>query len=125
MLSNAGLWPTGEPNQWALVGDLTWELGRPGGEVLTIPDGFVTDLATIPGWAQALFNPFSPDTAPAALIHDALLSLGYEQRVAAGEFYHVMTACGVKRWKRILLYLSVVLGSDNWDNHEPLSKGAV
>ena len=114
--SNVGIWPTGD-GRWTLVGNIVWHVGKTGsGFVLTVHDGFTTDLASIPHWAQWLLNPYAPDTTPAALVHDALLDQGVEYRVAAGEFYRVMTICKVPFWKRFIFYMAVVLASGEWDN---------
>lgn len=118
--------PSGDgraPDRWALVGELRWELGKPGGgHWIEVEDGFITDLASIPGWLHWLINPFAPDTCRAAIIHDALLAQGYEQRVAAGEFYRALVADGVAVSKARMFLVAVLVRSDNWRNESPLSK---
>lgn len=78
------------------------------------PDGFVTDLASIPAWLRWLLNPYAPDTAVPAAAHDWLLQCGYEERLAAAYFYVAMKDWGVPRWKRIAYFLGVILASSNW-----------
>lgn len=109
-----GIWPSGD-GRWVLVGELRWHLGYPGSpDVLRVPDGFVTDLASIPRWLHWLVNPFDPATCPAAIIHDYLLEQGFEQRMAAGEFYRRLTFDGFPLWKRKLFYFAVLAFSDAW-----------
>jgi hypothetical protein len=104
-----GIW------KWCLTAPLAWEVGKEGsGFMVTADAGFVTDLASIPRWARWLFNPYEPETAKAAVVHDNLLKLGWEQRAAAGEFYAALSADSVKLRKRIIYYLAVVLAIDHW-----------
>jgi hypothetical protein len=106
-----GIWPTGT-GSWAVVGPYFHELGKHGSaHFLDVPDGFVTDLASIPRAFHWLFNPYDPSTVEAAIVHDAMLEQGYEQRVAAGEFYRVMALSNLPVWKCRLFYLAVVFAS--------------
>lgn len=114
--------------KWCLTSDLHWEVGHKGsGLWVTVPDGFVTDLASIPAAARWLFNPNDPQTAKAAAVHDWLTPTREERaagagrplwdgRTAAGEFYACLTADGVKPVRRKLYYFAVVLGiaADEW-----------
>ncbi len=71
--------------KWCLVSPLTWELGKPGsGFVLTIEEGFVSDLVTIPFWLHWLIDPTIRPRPARPSSHDALLAQGFEQRVSAG-----------------------------------------
>jgi hypothetical protein len=109
-----GIWPTGD-GRWCVVGDMTFHLGKVGGAPLVVPAGFVTDLASIPWAFQWLFSPNDPSTVEAAVIHDALLTQEYDQRVAAGEFYRALTRGTSPSWKRRLFYFAVLLASTEWD----------
>jgi hypothetical protein len=118
-----GIWPITALDgrwQWVLVGTpMLRELGHPGsGLTLTVPDGFVSDLVTRPksrliAW---LIDANDPQTARAAIVHDALLAQRFEQRMAAGEFYRVLVEDGVPVWKAILYFTAVLIASDNWRN---------
>lgn len=122
-----GIWPfkDGSIWKWCLVSPLAWEMGKPdSGFELTIDAGFVSDLVTIPGWAKPLVDENSPATARAAIIHDALLAQGFEQRVAAGEFYRVLIEDGVPLHEAQVLFVAVLIASDNWLNVGPLSHAA-
>jgi hypothetical protein len=120
---HVGIWPITAVDgrwQWVLVGaPLTRELGKAGsGFFLIVPDGFVSDLVTRPksrliAW---LIDANDPQTARAAIVHDALLAQHFEQRMAAGEFYRVLVEDGVPVWKAILYFAAVLIASDNWRN---------
>lgn len=107
---SAGLWPYRDDEGkwwWCVVGGFMI-----GG--YTVPDGFVTDLCSIPALLRWLLNPYAPDTAPAGAGHDYLLKLGVEERVAAGLFYERMKLDGVSRVKRIAYFAGVLLASSGW-----------
>lgn len=111
-----GIW------KWAVIGPITWEIGKPGsGFAFTVDAPFVSNLVTIPSWLRWLIDRNDPQTARASIIHDALLAQGFEQRMAAGEFYRALCEDGVGRVKRVAFYLAVVAASSNWDNDLPLS----
>ncbi len=126
MTDPTGIWPfkDGGVWKWCLVSPLTWELGKPGsGFVLTIEEGFVSDLVTIPFWLHWLIDPNDPATARASIIHDALLAQGFEQRVSAGEFYRVLVDDGYPLWRARMFYAAVLWASDNWADAGELSHG--
>lgn len=78
-----------------------------------VPAGFTSDGATIPGFLLWPFSPMGP-WAPAAWLHDYLLSKGYPRRVAARRFYTAMGELeiwppvrwcfylGVRAWDRVV-----------------------
>ena len=107
MEKSVGIWPTGEPNLWCVVGELEWT--KENGEIIIIPDGFVTDLASIPFWLHWLVNPFDPLTAPAAIIHDWMLDRKMDQKVAAKEFYRRLIHDNFPVWKAKIYYFAVYL----------------
>ncbi len=107
---------------WAycLTEPLTWELGYQGSTLyVTVPAGFVTDLASIPRIFWSLLNGYAPETAKAAALHDwlrptpedivAQVRPAWDVQSAAGEFYHALKAGSVPVWRRKVLYLAVVL----------------
>lgn len=59
---------------WGLQKPLTYQPGE-AGEQITVPAGFVTDLASIPRWAWVLLPPDGP-WVKAAIIHDFLYATG-------------------------------------------------
>ncbi|RUP39335.1 MAG: DUF1353 domain-containing protein [Acinetobacter sp.] len=104
-MSVVGIWPTGEPNLWCVVGELEWKTED--GETIIIEDGFITDLASIPFWLQWLVNPFDPLTAPASVLHDWMLDKKMDQKKAAKEFYRRLLFDKFPRWKAMLYYAAV------------------
>lgn len=106
---------------WELTEDLWWEIGYKGsGQWVRVPKGFVTDLMSLPWIARLFLDKSDPSTAKAACVHDWLRptpeDIVIQQRplwdvqVAAGEFFHMMKADRVSRWRRVLCYLAVVIG---------------
>ena len=108
-----GLWPwvddNGKVTMWVVVNGFWIDGGR-----YMVPDGFITDLASIPTWLHWLFNPFSPETAVPAAGHDFLLKLGVDERVAAGIFYEMMRDWQTPRWKRKLYFWAVLFAARGW-----------
>lgn len=100
---------------WCTVGKHRWELFKEGSGIwMEVPEGFITDLASIPRWAQWLVNPFDPQTCGPAVEHDWALSLRYEQRPAAGEFYRRLRMVGFPRWKCVGFFFAVLVASSDW-----------
>lgn len=114
---DSGVW------KWCLTAELHWEIGHKGSGIwITIPDGFVTDLASIPFWARWLLNPNRPETAKAAAVHDwltpTILEKGsrplWDCRTSAGELYAALRADGLPVWQCKLYYFAVVIGISEW-----------
>ncbi len=126
--AHAGIWPIELPDggwRWVVVGPDEWELGRPGsGHWLHIEAGFVSNLVTRPAHPllRWIIDANDPQTARAAIVHDAMLAQGFEQRVAAAEFYRVLIADRVPQWKAKLYFAAVLINTDNWGNTAPLSR---
>jgi len=111
---------------WCTVGTMVWEVGvRGSGLFVTVPDGFVSDLASIPRWLHWALNPYDPCTVKAAIIHDWLTPDPEEredeaydpiarplwnQRTSAGEFYAALRADGMARFKANLYFSAVLVG---------------
>ena len=63
--------------------DNKWELGRSyTNDGITVPKGFITDLASIPRVLWWLYSPSNGDYAGACLIHDYLYTLQYDRAMA-------------------------------------------
>ena len=78
--------------------------------VLTIPAGFVTDLASVSRLLWWVLPPFGRYTR-AAVVHDFLYSgQGLSRAIADAIFLEAMTDLGVGRWKRWVMYAGVRLG---------------
>lgn len=107
MESKVGIWPTGEPGLWCLVGELNWV--KEDNNLIVIEDGFITDLASIPSWLQWLVNPYDPLTAPASVLHDWMLDNKMDQKMAAKEFYRRLIFDKFPVWKAKLYYAAVFM----------------
>ena len=79
-----------------------------------VPDGFVTDLASIPMWLHWVFNPFSPETAIPSAGHDLMLKAEVDERLAAAHFYVALRDWGVPRWKRQVYFWGVLFAARGW-----------
>lgn len=85
---------------------------------ITVPKGFVTDLASVPRSFWTIFPPFGKYT-PAAVIHDFLYSehntTGINRTLADKIFLHIMRELNVEFLKRKAMYRAVRLfGETSW-----------
>lgn len=79
----------------------------PSDEVIRVPAGFVTDLASVPRALWAVLPPHGK-YAKAAIIHDYLYTKGEVPRLEADRvFSEAMEVLGVPKWKRKLMYWAV------------------
>lgn len=109
-----------EADRWWLDGELVYQSaleGEDGQHVLvTVPDRFETDLASIPHFPPFLRTVFEDNGKhrPAAVVHDYLCGLGLAfPRVLADKiFYEAMKLVGVKRWQRRLMYMAVRINTE-------------
>ena len=103
-------------NKFQLTAPLIYQVAPE--RVITVPEGFVTDLASIP-------RVFYISTPPignydlAAVVHDFLYSAQITTRAQAdGLFRQAMQDCGVGRYTRTKMYLAVRLfGGAIWDRY--------
>jgi len=78
-------------------------------EIITVPKGFITDLATIPKLFWVLLPP-TGKYGKAAILHDYLYSNAIEtKRYADDVFLEAMKVLGVGRIKRTIMYYAVRL----------------
>lgn len=81
---------------------------------VAVPQGYVTDFASIPGWIQWLIAPFGRHSE-AAVVHDWLYTLGTKgdhkaRKLADQTFRRALAIVGVKFFRRNLMYWAVRLG---------------
>lgn len=116
------LMPAPGTGKYVLVQDVSYEIGFAGsGIFVTVPDGFMTDLASVPRLLWPLVPPHSPDYAAAAVVHDFLYEWkqGLFTRVVADAiFYEAMRVLGVPAWRAVVMYLAVRL-ANNWTVQKP------
>lgn len=97
--------------EWEVVENYTL-LGR------TVPAGFRCDMASVPRWAWPVIPPTGLHGG-AAVLHDFLYSTGLVPKVEADAyFFEAMRSLGVPRWRRVVMYLAVVIGGgEAWAAH--------
>ena len=95
-------------DKWELLSPFSFYVGEPeANEWITVPKGFVTDLASIPRILWPVLPP-SGEYAKAAILHDYLYRYGRKgRRYADAVFYEAMGVLGVARWRKWLLYAAV------------------
>lgn len=107
--------PDGQPDteggraQWFVSSDLAYTTKA--GELIVVPAGATTDLASIPRLVSALLPPDGP-WIKAAVLHDHLYrTKGLAGRFTRGQcdaiFSEAMKAQGVAAWKRALIFGAV------------------
>ncbi len=107
--------------RWRLVEPFKFWLTDNPDDVILVPAGYVTDLASVP---QILWSIFPPHGryAKAAIIHDWLYDNALRTKAEADRiFLDAMKVLGVPRWRRTLMYVAVRLfgrGSYDKDTHK-------
>ncbi|EIU1806379.1 DUF1353 domain-containing protein [Salmonella enterica] len=76
-------------------------------DVIEVPAGFITDLATVPRIFWMLLPP-DGKYAKAAIIHDYMYDNALRSKKEADKiFLDGMTVLGVPKWKRTIMYYAV------------------
>lgn len=102
-----------------------WRLGTPlvyeaeSGELITVPVGFITDLASIPQIFHSLI-PVNGKHRLAAILHDYLFVIQDRTRSEVDAlFLEAMEAAGVRLTQRWVMYLTVRAGGWRaWSKNE-------
>lgn len=95
--------------RWRLVEPFEFWLTDNPDDVIYVPEGYVTDLASVPRLLWTLFPPHGR-YAKAAIIHDWLYDNALRMKAEADRiFLDAMTVLGVPRWRRRVMYLAVRL----------------
>jgi hypothetical protein len=97
----------GGSGEWVLTAPLVYY-----GDVfamVAVPEGFRTDLASVPRWAY--YGLFGNVAHKAAVVHDFLIEEGYKREDCDAEFMAAMKASGVPAWRRWPMYAAVRLYS--------------
>lgn len=99
------------------VGEFTYKMGKPmeviiNGRHLSVPAGFVTDLATIPRIFWSFDSPFDGKYMSSAILHDYLYacSLTHDRREADKILYTAMREEGSSKWTANKFYFAVRIG---------------
>ncbi|ECH9713658.1 DUF1353 domain-containing protein [Salmonella enterica subsp. enterica serovar Javiana] len=95
------LWRIHEPFEFYLSDDNS--------DIISVPAGFITDLASVPRIFWTLLPP-DGKYAKAAIIHDWMYDNALRTKKEADLiFLDGMTVLGVPRWKRTIMYYAVKL----------------
>ncbi|HGJ3207286.1 TPA: DUF1353 domain-containing protein, partial [Salmonella enterica subsp. enterica serovar Anatum] len=120
ILERLGLynWRVYEPFEFYLSEDIS--------DIISVPAGFVTDLATVPRIFWTLMPP-DGKYAKAAIIHDWMYDNALRTKKEADKiFLDGMTVLGVPRWKRTIMYYAVRLfGKGMYNRKTPANKAGV
>jgi hypothetical protein len=79
------------------------------GTTITVPDGFVTDFASIPAPGRILISGHGHDRW-AAVVHDYLYHTKHNRKQADAVFLEALEVSGVNLIKRRLMYRAVRTG---------------
>ncbi|EDV0418050.1 DUF1353 domain-containing protein [Salmonella enterica subsp. enterica] len=92
---------------WRVYKPFAFYLSDDESDVIEVPAGFITDLATIPHIFWILLPP-DGKYAKAAIIHDYMYATALRTKKEADKiFLDGMTVLGVPRWKRTIMYYAV------------------
>ncbi|EAV6337749.1 TPA: DUF1353 domain-containing protein [Salmonella enterica subsp. enterica serovar Bareilly] len=104
---------------WRVYEPFEFYLSEDNSDVISVPAGFVTDLATVP---RVFWSVMPPDGkyAKAAIIHDYLYDNALRTKKEADLiFLDGMAVLGVPKWKRIVMYLAVrIFGRGNYSKDQ-------
>jgi hypothetical protein len=101
---------------WRLDAPLLYQSELVG--LISVPEGFETDFASIPRFFHRLL-PKNGDYDAAAVVHDWLYATGdFSKDTADRVFLEAMKCLGVSAWKRTSMYQAVNLfGFAAWNGH--------
>ncbi|EMA4827255.1 DUF1353 domain-containing protein [Salmonella enterica] len=98
-----------------MLGHYNWRVHEPfefylsddNSDIISVPAGFITDLATVPRIFWILLPP-DGKYAKAAIIHDYLYDNALRTKYEADRiFLDGMTVLGVPKWKKTIMYWAV------------------
>lgn len=108
---------SGEEGTWVLEENLTYITNN--NDVITVPKGFLTDLASIPSLFTGVFD-INGKHRSAAILHDYLYTIQDRIRYDADKiFLEAMESSGVGFFTRWSMFSAVRLGGwVSWNNYE-------
>ena len=104
---------------WITSEGFAFQLGDSTGPIFTVPQGFETDLGSIPAALRWIWNPGNPRCARAYVLHDWInvQTAGrppgpgvWSSQLAAAVLYEALTLDGEPLWSRRVQALGVWLG---------------
>lgn len=102
--------------RWELLAEFDYHVGSLlSVEVIRVPVGTITDLASTPRILWAIFPPHG-QYAKAAIVHDYLYQQAIGSKYWADQvFLEAMEVLCVPRWRRVLMYWAVrAFGKGNY-----------
>lgn len=102
--------------RFVLISEFEYHVGQyPSEEVICVPTGFVTDLASVPRILWSILPPLG-EYSKAAIIHDYMYhKKSYSRKRADEIFREAMAVLGVAKWRRTVMYLAVrMFGGNSW-----------
>jgi hypothetical protein len=100
-------------DDWIVRRESAWEVGHVGSrEFVVIPEGFVSDLASVPNLLRWLIPSYGRHTQ-AAVLHDRLYrhdDHDYTRSQSDRMFYEAMLALGVWKPRAWIMWLAVRVG---------------
>jgi hypothetical protein len=95
--------------RWRVNAPFSFYLSDDNSDMIEVPAGFVTDLASVPRILWILLPP-DGKYAKAAIIHDYLYDNALRTKAEADRiFLDGITVLGVPKWKRIVMFGAVRL----------------
>lgn len=112
--------PLDEGN-WVLLESFNYFLGsEKSGMFIKVPQGFVTDFASVPRLFWTILPPWGR-YGKAAVLHDYMYqNVLFNRLLCDSIFYEAMTVLQVPRWQRWIIYLGVRIGG--WIPYRKYSK---
>lgn len=92
-----------------LVKDFEFYIDNEQGEKITVPEGYITDFASVPRVFWSVIPPVGKYTK-ACIIHDYMYDNAIKTKKEADLiFYDAMKVLKVPKWKRLTMYYAVRL----------------
>lgn len=114
-------------NLFQLIEPLEYHVGcYPSEEIIIVPDGFITDFASVPRVFWPIISPIDIH-ANAAVIHDFMYQMYYApKKDCEWIFNEAMTVLKVPDWKRVCIYNSVYyFGWKTWISYRLQDRGKI
>ena len=105
------------PMRFKLISPFEYHVGMyPSNEIINVPEGFITDFASVPRVFWSILSPID-EYAKAAVLHDFIYRVAPYERMRCEEiFLEAMIVLKVPEWKRHAIYRSVYLfGWKRWN----------
>jgi len=110
-------------NKWRNLEQFEYYREEDEDEIITVPEGFVTDFASVPRIFWAIISPVDRH-GKAAVIHDYCYATGiYNRKVSDVIFLECLDVLGVEPWKQWCMYKAVRIGGWRaWQKHRKREK---